>query len=83
MADLLARSRTTVLEEVMRRAGLTQDAYGAQTQPGIWLRRVGDELDGVDLMVPEEFAGAGGSRSGSVLPHDRRVARRRVDRWLR
>ena len=76
MADLLARSRTTMLEEVMRRAGLTQAADGAQSQPGIRLRRVGDELDEVDLMVPAMFAGAGGRRSVRLPPHDDRAARR-------
>jgi len=47
------------LEAAMRRAGFTQDAGAAQPQPGIWLRRVGDELDEVGLMVTEKFAGAG------------------------
>lgn len=64
------------LEEAMRRAGFTQDADGAQTQPGIWLRRVGEELDEVDLMVPEAFAGAGGRRTVRLPPHDYRAARR-------
>lgn len=76
MADLLARSRTAMLEEVMRRAGFTQDADGAQPQPGIWLRRVGDELDEIDLMVPAMLAGAGGRCSVRLPPHDSRAARR-------
>jgi hypothetical protein len=79
MADLLARSRTAMLEEVMRRAGFTQDADGAQSQPGIWLRRVGDELDEIDLMVPAMFAGAGGRRSVRLPPHDDRAVRRAND----
>jgi hypothetical protein len=65
-----------MLEEAMRRAGFTQDADGVQPQPGIWLRREGNELDEVDLMVPEKFAGAGRRRAVRLPPHDDRAARR-------
>ena len=64
------------LEEAMRRAGFAQDADGVQSQPGVWLRRAGDELHGVDLMVREAFAGAGGRRTVRLPPHDHRAARR-------
>lgn len=76
--DPRALAHAPKLEEVMRRAGFAQDADGVQPQPGIWLRRVGDALDEVDLMVPAVFAGAGGRRSVRLPPHSDRAARRAI-----
>jgi hypothetical protein len=60
-----------LLEEAMRRAGFTQNAL--DSQPGSWL-----SFDGVpvDLMVPEQLAGAGSRRSGRIAPHGDRATRR-------
>ena len=69
-------AKSPKLEEAMRGAGFTQDVDGTQPQPGVWLRQDGNELDEVDLMVPEVFAGAGGRRAVRMPPHDKRVARR-------
>ena len=49
-----------LLEDAMRRAGFTHDP--STTQPGSWLSRHGVP---VDLMDPEQPAGAGGSRSAT------------------
>lgn len=61
------------IDEAMLRAGFTHD--DANPQPGIWLRRDGDQVDEVDLMVPELLAGRRGKRSVRIPPHDNLVAR--------
>jgi hypothetical protein len=60
-----------LLEEAMRRAGFTHNALDAQ--PGSWLSPDGVP---VDLMVPEQLAGAGSRRSGRIAPHSDRATRR-------
>ena len=62
-----------LLEEAMRRAGFTHDA--SASQPGSWLSPDGVP---VDLMVPEQLAGAGSRRSGRVAPHSDRATRRAI-----
>lgn len=64
-------SDNPLLEEAMRRAGFTQDALNAQ--PGSWLSPDGIP---VDLMVPEQLAGAGSRRSGRIAPHGDHATRR-------
>ena len=60
-----------LLEEAMRRAGFTHNAV--DPQPGSWLSSDGVP---VDLMVPEQLAGAGSRRSGRIAPHSDRATRR-------
>ena len=60
-----------LLEEAMQRAGSTQDA--SVSQPGSWLSSDGVP---VDLMVPEQLAGAGSRRGGRVAPHSDHATRR-------
>lgn len=60
-----------LLEDAMKRAGFTHDA--TDSQPGSWLSPDGIP---VDLMVPEQLAGAGSRRSGRVAPHSDRATRR-------
>lgn len=62
-----------LLEDAMRGAGFTH--HPSTSQPGSWLSPRGIP---VDLMVPEQLAGAGGSRSGRVAPHSDRATRRTV-----
>lgn len=62
-----------LLEEAMRRAGFTHDA--SASQPGSWLSPDGVP---VDLMVPEQLAGAGSRRSGRIAPHSDRATRRAI-----
>ena len=60
-----------LLEDAMRGAGFTHNP--STSQPGSWLSPRGVP---VDLMVPEQLAGAGGSRSGRIAPHSDRATRR-------
>lgn len=60
-----------LLEVAMRRAGFTHNASTAQ--PGSWLSPDGVP---VDLLVPEQLAGAGSRRSGRIAPHSDRATRR-------
>jgi len=62
-----------LLEQAMRQAGFTQNA--STSQPGSWLSPDGVP---VDLMVPEQLAGAGSRRSGRVPPHSDRATRRAI-----
>ncbi len=60
-----------LLEDAMRGAGFTH--HPSTSQPGSWISPRGIP---VDLMVPEQLAGAGGSRSGRIAPHSDRATRR-------
>ncbi|MFI2103064.1 GSU2403 family nucleotidyltransferase fold protein [Isoptericola sp. NPDC019693] len=58
------------IENAMTAAGFFPDASG---QPGAWVNRTGIP---VDIMVPEDLAGAGGRRGARIPPHGNRSARR-------
>ena len=60
-----------LLEEAMHSAGFTHNAV--DPQPESWLSSDGVP---VDLMVPEQLAGAGSRRSGRIAPHSDRATRR-------
>jgi hypothetical protein len=60
-----------LLEDAMRAAGFTHNP--TSSQPGSWISPRGVP---VDLMVPEQLAGAGGSRSVRIAPHSDRATRR-------
>lgn len=60
-----------LIEEAMRRAGFVLDPVTGQ--PGAWMSPSGIP---VDVMVPEAMAGARGSRSVDLPPHERHSMRR-------
>jgi len=62
-----------LIEEAMARAGFVPNPDSGQ--PGAWVNEDGIP---VDLMVPEQLAGAGGkqNRGGRIPPHDKRATRR-------
>ena len=57
-----------LIETAMMRGGFNRPG-----QPGIWLN---SEAAQVDLLVPEDLAGIGGTRSVTLPPHDRHAIRR-------
>jgi hypothetical protein len=69
--DPRALRHDPLLEDAMRAAGFTHNP--STSQPGSWISPRGVP---VDLMVPEQLAGAGGSRSGRIAPHSDRATRR-------
>lgn len=66
------------IEEAMREAGFE---LPDPDQPGLWVQEVKRENDDdtfsieVDLLVPEELAGAG-TRAARIPPHEKKAARR-------
>ncbi|BCJ38060.1 hypothetical protein Athai_55630 [Actinocatenispora thailandica] len=58
------------VEAAMQDAGFAPDVNG---QPGAWVNPDGIP---VDLMVPEQLAGAGGRRGARIPPHGSRATRR-------
>lgn len=59
------------LEEAMTNAGFVLNPLNRQ--PGAWMSPTGIP---VDLMVPEQLAGAGSRRGVRIPPHDKHAARR-------
>lgn len=66
-------SSDPLLEEAMDKAGFFRNPFSRQ--PGAWMNAAGIP---VDLMVPEELAGAGGkqTRGARIPPHDKGSTRR-------
>ena len=60
-------------DEPLIETAMAQAGFNRPGQPGIWLN---SEAAQVDLLVPENLAGSGGTRSVTAPPHDRRAMRR-------
>lgn len=69
--DARALDEDPLLEEAMTRAGFVLNPVSRQ--PGAWMSPKGIP---VDLMVPENLAGAGSRRGVRIPPHDKHSARR-------